>query len=148
MDLIAPLLDAARMARITPKSHGIASLDDVEAALRSLPSRGRSAAFLFYGDPSSWQAIAHLAIRHRVPTMGVFEDYARAGGFMSFRLYFLDQAQRSAAIIDKIFRGANPAEIPFELPTHSRLAINRRTAATIGVTIPSEVLLQADEVID
>lgn len=147
VDLVAPLLDAVRVARISPESHGVSTLDDIEAALRALASRGRGAAFLHYGDPSSWPTIARLAIRHKIATMGVFDDYVRAGGLMSFRMYFADQPRRSAAAVAKIFRGENPANIPFELPTHSQLAVNQRTAAEIGVTIPSDVLLRADEVI-
>ncbi len=71
-----------------------------------------------------------------------------AGGLMSYRLDWDNQTRRSAAQIDKVFRGESPAQIPFKLPTRSELIINATTAKALGLTIPKTLLLSADAVIE
>jgi putative ABC transport system substrate-binding protein len=93
------------------------------------------------------QQIADLAIRHRLPSMNEIHDYVDAGGLMSYSPNTTDSYRRLAFYIDKILKGANPAELPVEQPTKFELVINLKTAKQIGVTIPPNVLARADRVI-
>jgi putative tryptophan/tyrosine transport system substrate-binding protein len=94
------------------------------------------------------QRIAELAIANRVATMFPQREYVVAGGLMSYGESLTDFFRRAAAYVDKIFKGANPGELPIEQPTRFNLVINRKTADTLGITIPSQLYIFADEVID
>ena len=88
-----------------------------------------------------------LSRRHRLPTMSNQDDYAKAGCLMSYAANRTDLYRRAATYVDKILRGAKPADLPVEQPTKFDLAINLKTANTLGLTIPPSVLARADEVI-
>jgi putative tryptophan/tyrosine transport system substrate-binding protein len=93
--------------------------------------------------------VARLANRHGVATMLEGEgDYVKHGGLISYDMFHGNFMQRSASLIDKVFRGMKPAEIPWELPDRSHLAINLGTAKLLGLTIPPDVLLRADQVVE
>ena len=92
--------------------------------------------------------LAELAIRHRVATICYDRFYVEAGSLMSYTLYHPDELRRIAALLDKVLRGVSPAEIPFEFPTKSEFVLNRKTAAALGIAVPQELLLRADEVFD
>jgi putative ABC transport system substrate-binding protein len=87
------------------------------------------------------------ALGYRLPTVVGNRDMLEAGGLMFFDANLDDQARRIAAIVDKILRGAKPADIPIEQPMRFRLLINLKTAKALGITVPQSLLLQADEVI-
>jgi len=89
-----------------------------------------------------------LAVGARLPTMHGSRDYVEAGGLMSFGADWPDQFRRSADYVDKILRGAKPADLPVEQPTKFDLVINLTTAKALGLTIPESFLLRADEVIE
>ena len=92
--------------------------------------------------------IAELAIEHRLPTMFIFKTYVEAGGLMS---YGVDQAvmhRRTADFVAKILKGAKPAELPVEQPTKFELVINLKTAKALGIMLPQNLLVAADEVIE
>jgi putative ABC transport system substrate-binding protein len=89
-----------------------------------------------------------LAVGARLPTMQGSRDYVEAGGLMSFGANFPDQFRRSADYVDKILRGAKPADLPVEQPTKFDLIVNLITAKALGLTIPPSLLLRADEVIE
>jgi ABC-type uncharacterized transport system substrate-binding protein len=91
--------------------------------------------------------IATLAIKHRLPSMNEDSPYVEAGGLMSYAANDADQFRRAAVYVDKILKGAKPAELPVEQPTKFELVINLKTAKQIGVTIPPNVLARADRVI-
>ena len=91
--------------------------------------------------------IAQLAIQHRLPTMVTDRRDVVAGGLMSYGLSLADQERSRAAYIDKILRGARPAELPIEGPKRFDLVLNLRTAQAIGLTVPQRVLGMATEVI-
>ena len=91
--------------------------------------------------------IANLAGRHRLPSVG-FLEYARAGGLLAFGVSFPDLWRRAAGLVDKILRGARPADLPVERATKFELLINLKTARALGLTIPPSLLLRADQVID
>ena len=89
-----------------------------------------------------------LALAARLPTLHPFRDYISAGGFMSYGANNSDLFRRSADFVDKILRGANPADLPVEQPIKFDLVINLTTAKALGVKIPETFLLRADEVIE
>ncbi len=90
--------------------------------------------------------IAEFATKARLPTIG-FEDYVRAGGLMAYGVDLVDLWRRAATYVDKILRGAKPADLPVERPTKFALVINLKTAKALGLTIPPVLLVRADEVI-
>ena len=91
--------------------------------------------------------IADLAIKNRLPSMYEGSDYVEAGGLMSYSANDADQFRRAATYVDKILKGAKPADLPVEQPTKFELVINLKTAKQIGLTIPQSVLYRADRVI-
>ncbi|MFM9972438.1 MAG: ABC transporter substrate-binding protein [Burkholderiales bacterium] len=92
--------------------------------------------------------IAQLSAKHRLPTMTPDRVYTEAGCLMSYGNSLHDMYHRAAYYVDKIFKGANPAELPVEQPTRFELLINGKTAKGLGLKIPQELLLQADKVME
>jgi putative ABC transport system substrate-binding protein len=92
--------------------------------------------------------IAALAMKHRLPAMGGDRIYSEAGALMSYGPNIADQYRRAATYVDRILKGAKPAELPVEQPTKFDLVINRKTARALGLTIPQTLLLSADKVIE
>jgi ABC-type uncharacterized transport system substrate-binding protein len=91
--------------------------------------------------------IAELALKYRLPTSFAFRDYVDAGGLASYGVNFLDTGRAAARYVDKILKGAKPAELPIEQPTKFELVINLKTAKALGLTIPQSLLGRADEII-
>jgi putative ABC transport system substrate-binding protein len=100
---------------------------------------------VFFGQR---QRMAELALRNRIPTMFSLREYAEAGGLMSYGEDLADFFYRAAFYVDKIFKGARPDDLPIEQPTRFNLVINRKTADALGVTIPPQLYMFADEVIE
>jgi putative tryptophan/tyrosine transport system substrate-binding protein len=92
------------------------------------------------------KAVADLAIKHRLPSVGIVE-YAEAGGMIGNGADLIEGHRRAAFYVDKILKGANPGELPIEQATKFQLVINLKTAKALGFTIPQSLLLRADEVI-
>jgi putative tryptophan/tyrosine transport system substrate-binding protein len=93
------------------------------------------------------QKIAAFAIKQRVPSMGSRYQFAERGGLLAYGANDFDLARRAAVYVDKILKGAKPADLPVEQPTKFELVINLKTAKQIGLTIPQSVLYRADKVI-
>jgi putative ABC transport system substrate-binding protein len=92
--------------------------------------------------------IAALALKARLPVITPWREYVAAGGLLSFGQDITESFRRAATYVDKIFKGANPAGLPIEQPTRVHLAIGRKAAAALGISIPRDLLLRADEVMD
>jgi putative ABC transport system substrate-binding protein len=91
--------------------------------------------------------IVGLAAKHRLPAMYALRGFVDAGGLVVYGASLSDNSRRAATYVDKILKGANPADLPIEQPTKLELVINLKTAKALGLTIPPSVLLRADEVI-
>ena len=91
--------------------------------------------------------IADLAIKNRLPSMSERNDMVEAGGLVSYGTNEAENYRRAALYVDKILKGAKPADLPVEQPTKFELVINLKTAKQIGLTIPQSVLFRADRVI-
>jgi putative ABC transport system substrate-binding protein len=94
------------------------------------------------------ERLAELGIKHRLPTLFGPKHHVQAGGLMSYSPDRADLWRRGAVFVDKILKGARPADLPVQQPTKFELAINLKTAKAIGVTIPPSFILRADEVIE
>jgi ABC-type uncharacterized transport system substrate-binding protein len=94
------------------------------------------------------QQVSSLALKYRLPSIAMISEYADAGALMSYGASMNDNARRAAAFVDRILKGAKPGDVPFESPTRFYLIINRRTATSLGLTIPRDLMLRADRVID
>jgi putative ABC transport system substrate-binding protein len=124
--------------------------NQLEAALEAL-GRGRVGAILIFGDGMFFLNRARLAtvlLRLRLPSMFANVEHVEAGGLMSYSASARDNYRRSAYFVDRILRGANPADLPVEQPTKFELVINAKTAKALGLTIPPSLLLQVDQVIE
>ncbi len=92
--------------------------------------------------------IAELAVKNRLPSAVAIRQYVEAGCLMSYGQNLADNYRRAATYVDKIFKGAKPADLPVEQPTRFELIVNLKTAKALGLTIPQSLLLRADEVIE
>jgi len=92
--------------------------------------------------------IAELAAKNRLPSVAAVREYADDGGLMSYGPKFVENYRRAATYVDKIIKGAKPSDLPVEQPTKFELVINRKTAKTLGLTIPQSLLISADKVIE
>jgi putative ABC transport system substrate-binding protein len=113
-------------------------------------ARERAGALLLSGDPMYFlhrARLAELALKGRLPSMSTQWQWVEAGGLMSYAPSFPDLYRRAATFVDKILRGAKPADLPIEQPTKFELVINLKTAKALGLTIPQSLLARADEVI-
>ena len=126
------------------------AVPDIDPAIASL-ARERVHAVILLGDTffsQQLQEIARSALKHRLPSIYMIPDYVEAGGLMSYGAPLIENFRRAATYVDKILKGAKPAELPFEQPTSYRLAINVKTARALGLTVPPPVLLQANRVVE
>jgi putative ABC transport system substrate-binding protein len=112
---------------------------------------GRAEALYVCLDPlviSSAARLNGLALVARLPVVWSLRDFCEGGGLLSYGLDYPDMYRRSAELVDKILRGAKPADIPVEQPTKFNLVVNLNTAKALGLTISESFLLRADEIIE
>ena len=123
---------------------------EVENAF-SMMVRERAGAVIVGQDPFAIQQrrpIAELALKHRLPSISGFREYAEAGGLISYGANITDINRRVAIYVDKILKGAKPGDLPVEQPTKFELIINRKTAKALNLTIPQALLVSADGLIE
>ena len=148
--IVRTVEDAARSLGVELQVAGARAPEEFEPAFRAM-TQARADALLVVPDSvfnTHRARLADLSSRHRLPTMYGQDDYAKAGGLMAYGANFTDQYRRAAGYVDRLLRGASPADLPVEQPTKFELVINLKTAKALGLTIPQSLLLQATEVIE
>jgi putative ABC transport system substrate-binding protein len=124
----------------------IGSSEEFEAAFASMEKDRPDAVIVQPSLPS--KRAAELALKHRVPAVSVPRWFAEQGGLMAYSPRYVDLFRKAAVYVDKILKGAKPAELPVEQPTHFDLVFNMNTAKALGLTVPPTLLARADEVIE
>ena len=122
---------------------------DIAPAFAALD--GRADALYVTADPllsNNMITISALTLNARLPNMHSIREEAVSGGLLSYGASFPDMFRRAAELVDKILRGAKPADIPVEQPTKFDLVVNLKTAKVLGLTVPDKLLALADEVIE
>ena len=126
--------------------------DDELAAAFDAMSRAHVGAVLVRADPLVLDRhradLVALSARHRLPAVYIFREFAELGGLMSYGAKIAAIYRRAATFVDKILKGAKPADLPVEQPTEFELVINLKTAKALGLTIPPSLLARADQVIE
>jgi putative tryptophan/tyrosine transport system substrate-binding protein len=124
--------------------------EELDGAFAAMIGDRIEAVFVFPGPLffSAQQRIAALALRHRLPSMFVYSDFVHLGSLLAYGASIADLARRSAIYVDKILKGAKPGELPVEQPIRFELAINLRTARTLGIVVSPNVQQLADEVVE
>jgi putative ABC transport system substrate-binding protein len=124
--------------------------DDIEKAFAAATSQHADALIVF-DDPVLWsyrQQIVSLAAAQRLPAMYGYSDFVDVGGLISYGPDRPDQYRRTAIYVDKILRGAKPADLPVEQPVKFELIVNRKTATALGLSLPPPIEVSADKIID
>ncbi len=139
---------AARKMGLQLQSLEVRQPEDIETAFRAA-EKGRAEALIVVaaGLGAQRDRIISLAAQKRLPIIASSDSYVRAGALMSYSPDRSEQLRRAATYVDKILKGANPADLPVERSMKFELIINLKTAKQIGLTIPQEVLFRADKVI-
>ena len=128
------------------EAHGPEEFERAFAAM----TRERAEALLVANDTTflvNRAIVAELALKSRLPTMNYYREMVEAGGFMAYAVNMAGFTPRAAVYVDKILKGAKPADLPVEQPTKFELVINMKTAKALGIAVPPSVLARADDVI-
>jgi putative ABC transport system substrate-binding protein len=144
------LQERARTVGVTLQSFEARSAADLDGAFAAIVE-ARANAVITFSDTLTYnlaKQVAENASRSKLPLMSPFHEIAIAGGLMSYGPSISDLFRRSAGYVDKILRGAKPADLPVEQPTKFELVINLKTAKALGLTVPPSLLARADELID
>ena len=124
--------------------------EELDIAFASAATQ-RADAISVFGDPLTFRyatQVTALAAKHRLPAMYLSRSFVTRGGLISYGPDFADLHFRAGGYVDKILKGAKPSDLPVEQPTKFHLAINMKTAAALGLTVPLSLLARADEVIE
>ena len=148
--LLASIGASAQKTRVTLLPVEARNPAEIEAAFASM-KQDRAEAVIVQADPAfnrQVRAIAELALKQRLPSLGSFRDYTDAGCLMSYGPSFTESFRRAAYFVDRIFKGTKPADLPVEQPTKYELFINGKTAKALGLKIPQSLLIMAEKVIE
>jgi putative ABC transport system substrate-binding protein len=139
----------AKALNVTLHSLEARSAAEVEQVLTGLPREEVDALLVCGGylTLQNRQQIVAIAAQHRLPAIYAFREFVEAGGLMGYAPNLADLYRRAATPVDKILKGATPAELPFEQAMKFDLVLNLKTAQALGVTFPPTLLILADEVI-
>ena len=124
--------------------------DDFDGAFEAVRKQ-RPDAMITAEDPLTFnyrKRIADFATAQQLPSLSGLSEFAKAGGLLSYGPNEVDYTRRAAGYVDKILKGAKPADLPVQQPTEFELVINLKTAKALGITIPPSLLARADEVIE
>jgi putative ABC transport system substrate-binding protein len=140
---------AARTLRLEAPLVRVDGADQLDSAFSAMTREHPGALFILQSSMffTERRRIVDLVVKHQLPTMFNAREYAELGGLMAYGANVADLFRRSATYVDKILKGANPADLPIEQPTKFELVINLKTVKALGLTIPPTVLVRADEVI-
>jgi putative ABC transport system substrate-binding protein len=141
---------AARALRLTIQPWEVRRADDFERVFAALNKQRPDGLYVPTGGPlmsANHKRTVGLALKSRLPSMYVNRETVEAGGLMSYAADLADSDRRVAYFVDRILKGAKPADLPVEQPTKFELVINLKTAKQIGLTIPQSLLYRADRVI-
>ena len=144
------VVGAGRGLGLTPQRIRVRAAGDFQDAFAAILDQ-RAQALLVYAlpiSPADGRRIAEFAQKHRLPAVTFWEGFAEQGMLMFYGTRLTDQYRRAGVYLDKILKGAKPADLPVEQPTKFELVINMKTAKALGLTIPQSVLLRADQVIE
>jgi putative ABC transport system substrate-binding protein len=140
--------EAASSAGIQLNVATVPRPEDLEPALAGMTKAGVAAVIVPANLPVPAHVIAQSAQRHRLPSISLVSQFPESGGLMSYGASLLDIRRRAVGYVDKILKGATPANMPVERPTTFELVINRKTAAALGLSLPPSLVLRADRVIE
>jgi putative tryptophan/tyrosine transport system substrate-binding protein len=124
--------------------------DELDSAFAAM-AREHADALIGWGDPlflAEKSRIVEFAAAQKLPASYQFREFVAAGGLMSYGPDLPDLFRRAAVYVDKVLKGAKPADLPVEQPTKFQLVVNAKTAQALGLTIPPSILARADEVIE
>ncbi len=141
---------AARTLGVRLQSVEVRGPEEFESGFTAM-IRKRAEGLLVLADPftvTHQKRIVDLAAKNRLPLVSGFSGFAEAGGLMSYQVNLPDLFHRAAAYVDKILKGAKPADLPVEQPSKFELIINLKTAEALGLTIPPSILVRADRIIE
>jgi putative tryptophan/tyrosine transport system substrate-binding protein len=147
---VPELKAAAQAAGVEVLPVEVRTPDEFAAAFSALLDR-RPDALMAIGNPANFrnrQLIADFALERRLPSVYHERMFVQAGGLLSYAPSMPEMFRRAATYVDKILKGAKPADLPVEQPTEFELVINRRTAQALGLTIPPSLVLRADQIIE
>ena len=131
-------------------SHPIGSPTDLDAALSAASASGADGLFVIASRLTNFAAakIAQYGLEQRLPVIASWREFTASGALLSYGPSRIFEAKRLAGYVERVVKGAKPADLPIEQPTRFELVVNLKTAKAIGVTIPESFLLRADEVIE
>ena len=141
---------AARSLKVTPIIASVHSDVEIEAAIIAL-GREPGGGLLVMGGAftnAHRASIISAAVRSNVPAVFWLSDFAREGGLLSYGPNWVDIYRRVATYVDRILRGEKPGDLPVQFPTKFEMVVNRKTAKTLGLTVPPTLLVQANKVIE
>jgi putative tryptophan/tyrosine transport system substrate-binding protein len=147
---LGPFQVAAALFAVTPMEAPVHNVGDIESALSSLASEPNSGVVVMPDafTPVHRDLIITLTARYRLPAVYPFRFFATSGGLMSYGVNVIEQFPRAAAYVDRILKGAKPADLPVQQPTKFELVINLKAAKALGLTVSESILQRADEVIE
>jgi putative tryptophan/tyrosine transport system substrate-binding protein len=147
-----PFEAAARSSGVEPTAVPVRDEADIERIFASLEDKPKTGLVMmpdiFTATPRNLDLVISLASRYRVPTVYPYRYMVAAGGLISYGVDPVDLFRRAPTYIDRILKGANPADLPVQLPTKFEMAINLKTAKALGLDVPPSMLTRADEVIE
>jgi putative ABC transport system substrate-binding protein len=147
--VVSEIKAAAPSLSIKPRFVEARGPRDLDRAFSAIAREHPQALYVVGGAPSfnPREGFVDRVSKARLPAVYASREFADQGGLMTYGPNFADQFRRAAVYVDKILKGAKPADLPIEQPTKFELVVNLKTAKALGITVPESILLRADEVI-